>query len=145
MYEKLNTVTIGKKKIPIKCDLAVLVRLQEEYGTLKNFEQKLIGMNQVLDDNGDPVYETNADGIESLKFKITEPSLSVISFCLPMMVNEGRKQIEEQGEEYDFDYSEAFNEADFSISELAVELHTEYRRCFDRKKLKVSTRTATKK
>ena len=145
MYEKMNTVTIGKKKVPIKCNLAVLVRIQEEYGTLKEFEQKLIGMHPVLDKNGDPVYVTGADGSETLKFKTTEPSLKAITFCLPMMLNEGKKQAEEQGEEYDYDYSKALDDADFSIVEIAVELHNEYRRCFDRKKLKVSTRTATKK
>lgn len=141
----MNTVTIGKKKIPIKCNFAVLMALQEEYGTLKNFEQKLIGMVPILDKNGDPIYVTNADGIETVKFKTTEPSLKAIRFALPMMVNEGKKQTEEQGEEYDFEYSEAFDEADFSMIDVAVELHNEYRRCFDRKKLKVSTRTATKK
>ena len=88
---------------------------------------------------------TNADGIETVKFKTTEPSLKAILFVLPMMVNEGKKQIEEQGENYDFDYLEAFNEADFSMIDVAVELHNEYRRCFDRKKLKVSTRTPAKK
>ena len=145
MYEKMNTVTIGKKKIPIKCNLAVLMAIQEEYGTLKNFEQKLLGMIPVLDENGEPVYVTNSEGMETVKFKTTEPSLKAITFCLPKMINEGKMQTLKQGEEYDYEYSDAFNEADFSIIDIAVELHTEYRRCFDRKKLKVSTRTAIKK
>ena len=145
MYEKLNTVRIGNKKIPIKCDFSVLMMLQEEFGTLKNFEQKLIGLNPVLDKDGNEIYETNAEGVEAIKYKTTEPSLRAISIALPLMINEGRIQAEAQGETFDFDYKTAIAEADFSIIEVAVDLHSEYRRCFDRKKLKASTRTATKK
>ena len=145
MYEKLNKVTIGGKKIPIKCDFAVLQLIQEEFGTLKNFEQKLIGMVPVLDKDGNTVYETK-NGVETIKFKTTEPSLKAIALALPIMINEGKKQMEEQGEEpTDFDYKKAIAEADFSIIDVALEIHNEYRRCFDRKKLTASKRTATKK
>ena len=145
MYEKLNKVTIGGKKIPIKCDFAILQMIQDEFGTLKTFEQKLIGMVPVLDKDGNPVYETNANGIEALKFKTTEPNLRAIALGLTLMINEGKKQAEEQGEDpIDFDYKAAIKEADFSIIDVAVELHTEYRRCFDRKKLKASRQKATK-
>lgn len=145
MYEKLNKVTIGGKKIPIKCDFAVLQLIQEEFGTLKNFEQKLIGMIPVLDKDGNTVYETK-NGVETIKFKTTEPSLKAIALALPIMINEGKKQMEEQGEEpTDFDYKKAIAEADFSIIDVALEIHNEYRRCFDRKKLTASKRTATKK
>ena len=146
MYEKLNTVRIGNKRIPVKCDFNILQILQEEFGTLKNFEQKLIGMQPVLDADGNQVYEINSDGIEAIKFKTTEPNLHAIAVALPLMINEGKIQSEKQGESgIDFDYKTAIAEADFSIVEVAVDLHNEYRRCFDRKKLKASTRTATKK
>lgn len=146
MYEKMNTVRIGGKKIPIKCNFNVLQTLQEEFGTLKQFEQALIGMVPILDKNGDPIYETSPDGTESVKFKTTEPSLKAIAMALPMMINEGRLQAQAQGDDLpDYDYKSAIKEADFSIVDVAVDLHAEYRRCFDRKKLKVSTRTATKK
>lgn len=136
MYEMLNTVTIGEHKLPIKCDFNCLQILQESFGTLKNFEQKLIGLNPVLDKNGDPIYYINSAGEESIKFKTTEPSLKAIALALPMFINEGRQQAELQGEDAqkDFDYKAAIKEADFSIIDVAVELHTEYRRCFDRKK-----------
>ena len=146
MYEKMNTVRIGGKKIPIKCNFNVLQTLQEEFGTLKQFEQALIGMVPILDKNGDPIYETSPDGTESVKFKTTEPSLKAIAMALPMMINEGRLQAQAQGDDLpDYDYKSAIKEADFSIVDVAVDLHAEYRRCFDRKKLKVSTRTATEK
>ena len=146
MYEKLNTVRIGNKKIPIKCDFNVLQILQDEFGSLKTFEQKLIGMQPILDEKGDPIYEINADGVEAVKFKTTEPNLRAIATALPLMINEGKIQSEKQGESgIDFDYKTAIAEADFSIIEVAVDLHNEYRRCFDRKKLTVSKRTATKK
>ena len=144
MYEKLNTVRIGGKRFPIKCDFAVLQTIQENFGTLKQFEQKLIGMEPILDKDGNPIFETT-DGVETIKFRTTEPNLKAIALALPIMINEGKKQAEEQGEEIpDIDYKEAIREADFSIVEVAVDLHNEYRRCFDRKKLKASKRTATK-
>ena len=145
MYEKLNTVTIGGQKIPIKCDFAILQMLQDAFGTLKAFEQKLIGIDPVLDKDGDPIYEVDANGIESLKFKTTEPNLKAIALALPLMINEGKIQAESQGEEVpDFDYKAAIKEADFSIIDVAVDLHNEYRRCFDRKKAKASKQTRTK-
>lgn len=145
MYERLNTVRIGGKKIPIKCNFSVLQTLQEEFGTLKQFEQSLIGMVPILDEQGNPIYVTNPDGTESVKFRTTEPSLKAIAVALPIMIHEGKLQMEAQGEEMpDFDYKSAIKEADFILVDVAVDLHAEYRRCFDRKKLKVSTRTATK-
>ena len=145
MYEKMNTVRIGGKKIPIKCNFAVLQTVQEAFGTLKKFEQELIGMVPILDKNGDPIYEISPDGTESLKFRTTEPSLKAIALALPMMINEGRIQAQAQGDDLpDFDYKSAIKEADFSIVDVAVDLHNEYRRCFDRKKLTASKRTATK-
>ena len=145
MYEKLNTVTIGGKKLPIKCDFNILQILQENFGTLKQFEQKLLGMTPITDEFGNQVYETNSNGEEVIKFRTSEPSLKAIALALPMMINEGRQQAEAQGEELpDFDYKEAIKEADFSIIDVAVELHNEYRRCFDRKKLKASSRRVTK-
>lgn len=146
MYEKMNTVRIGGKKLPIKCNFSVLQRLQEEFGTLKQFEQKLIGMNPVLDEKGDFIYEINAAGQEVIKYTTSEPSLKAIGLALPIMINEGKLQAERQGDEIeDFDYKEAIKEADFSIIDVAVDLHNEYRRCFDRKKLKASNRTPIKK
>lgn len=146
MYEKLNTVTIGGHKLPIKCDFNILQVLQENFGTLRKFEQALIGMVPILDKDGNPQFEYSAEGEEIIKFRTTEPSLKAIALALPMMINEGRQQSIAQGDEPDdFDYKAAIKEADFSITEVAVALHNEYRRCFDRKKLRVSKRTATKK
>ena len=145
MYENMNKVTIGGKKIPIKCNFNTLQVFQENFGTLKQFEQKLIGMVPVLDANGDQIYEVNADGIEIMKFKTTEPNLKAIALALTTMINEGKIQAEAQGEDFiDFDYKQAIKEADFSIIDVAVELHNEYRRCFDRKKAKASKQTATR-
>ena len=146
MYEKMNTVRIGGKNLPIRCDFSVLQTLQDEFGTLRQFEQKLLGMIPIVDDNGEPIFVIGDDGTEQIKFKTTEPSLRAIAVALPIMINEGRIRAEEQGEEVeDFDYKEAIKDAEFSILDVSIALHTEYKRCFDGKKAKVSTRTATKK
>ena len=88
MYEKLNTVTIGGHKLPIKCDFNILQILQENFGTLKKFEQALIGMVPILDKDGNQIYEIDSQGNESIKFKTTEPSLKALAIALPTMINE---------------------------------------------------------
>ena len=146
MFEKLNTVTIAGKKLPIKCDFNVLKAIQEEFGTLREFEQKLIGMIPLKDEQGNILYDITEEGNEVMRFKTTEPSLKAIALVLPMMLKEGRIQANKQGDykNKEFDYMAAVRDADFSMVEVAVELHSEYKRCFDRKKLKAHKSTATK-
>ena len=146
MFEILNTVEIAGEKLPVKCDFNVLQVLQEEFGTLREFEQKLIGLVPIKDSEGNIIYETDNEGNESMKFKTTEPSLKAIALVLPLMLKEGRRQADAQGDytNKDFDYISAIKEADFDIVKLAIDLHTEYKRCYDRKKLKAHKSPATK-
>lgn len=147
MFEILNTVEIAGKKLPIKCDFNVLQVIQEQFGTLKNFEQKLIGINPKTDKDGNQIYKTDSNGEEVLDYTVTEPSLKAIAVALPLMLKEGRIQADEQGEtaNKDFDYMASIREADFSMVQVAIELHTEYKRCFERKKLKARRLNPTKK
>ena len=38
----MNTIELTGRKYPIKCDLLVLEKIQDKYGTIGEFEQKLM-------------------------------------------------------------------------------------------------------
>lgn len=142
MYEKLETVKIGGNLLPIKCNIGVLAYLQEVYGTLTKFEQKLIGMSPVLDKDGNTVYKS--DG--SISYSWTEPSISVIKETTPKFIREGIIQAEAQGEDYsNVNWEEAFEDFDFNYIEVALALNTEFQRCFHRKKKTMSSKGTQKK
>lgn len=131
MYEKLEKIVIGGNKLPIKCNIGVLAYIQEMYGTLSSFEQKLIGMRPILDKNGKYTYKP--DG--SVAYSLTEPSIEVIKNVTPLFIREGIIQAEDQGENYsEIEWNEAFEDFDFNYIEVALALNTEFQRCFHRKK-----------
>ena len=95
MIEKLNTITLSGQTFPFKCDNLVLEELQDEFGTLDDFEKKLNGWVPVLDENG--VHKKNDKG-EGL-FKVVEPSMKAINFALPLMIREGVEIANETADE----------------------------------------------
>lgn len=142
MYEKLEKVKIGDNELPIRCDINILGTIQEEFGSMITFEQKLIGMNPVMDKNGKPV--TKEDG--TLEYKIGEPSIHAIAYALPLFILEGIAQAEEQGEDYSgIDWRPALKDADFNYIEIALALYREFERCFKRKKKVTNTKSQSKK
>jgi len=83
--EKLNTLQIGKKKYPYKCDLYVLEELQNEYQNLFEYELKLKGMRPKFDSNGNRIFrEDGTFDYERIHFDI-----HAMNAILPLMVNEG--------------------------------------------------------
>lgn len=138
MYEKLNVVEIGGRKLPIKCNISVMAALQDEFGTLREFEMKILGMIPILDEDGNQKMIKNDSGYETPAFRSGEPNIRTLMFALPKFIREGIECAEEMGEDEliaEFDYKDAIKEADFSILDVALALHGEYRRCYDRKKL----------
>ena len=87
MDKKLNTVQLSGKEYPIKCSNYVLAQIQDEYGTISEFEKKLSGRIEMIDENGEPV--TNEEGLRM--YKKTEPSMKALNFALPLMVIEGTR------------------------------------------------------
>lgn len=82
---ELKRILIGGKTYPFRIDLNVLQHIQEEYGSINQFELDLIGVRQKKDADGMPVY--GEDGKAMLEF--TEPSIKAIITVLPMAINEG--------------------------------------------------------
>ena len=44
MFENLNTITLQGEKYPIRCDINVCEMLQDEFGSLAEFERRLLGL-----------------------------------------------------------------------------------------------------
>ena len=76
MIEKMTYIELAGGTYPIKCDLAVLEAAQDAYGSLTEFERKLLG----LPPETDKKKETKVS---------REPSMKTVRFILPLMVNEG--------------------------------------------------------
>lgn len=142
MYEVIEKVKIGNNELPIKCNIGVLAYIQETYKTISRFEQKLIGMNPILDKNGNFTYDENG----SIKYEWLEPNISVIKDVTPLFIREGIIQAEKQGEDYsNMNWEEAFKDFDFNYIEVALALNTEFQRCFHRKKKTMNSKATQKK
>lgn len=42
----INHIELSGVKLPIRCDMLVLEKIQEDYGDISEFENKLIGLNR---------------------------------------------------------------------------------------------------
>jgi len=85
MIEKINTITLGNTSYPFKCDNLVLETLQDEFGTLDDFEKKLNGWVPILNKDGEQKLDKEGKGL----FRVGEPSMKAINFALPLMIREG--------------------------------------------------------
>ena len=83
--KNLKRILIGTKTYPFKIDLNVLEHIQEEYGTIHQFEMDLLGYKFGKDEEGKQLYD--AEG-EPVLYK-TEPSIKAIKTVLPAAINEG--------------------------------------------------------
>ena len=142
MYEKLEKVKVGEYDLPIRCDINILGIIQEEFGSMMTFEQKLIGINPVKDKDGKPVIKE--DG--TMDYTMGEPNIHAIAFALPLFIIEGIAQAEEQGEDYsEVDWKPALKDADFNYIEIALSMYREFERCFKRKKKVTNTKSRSTK
>ena len=134
MIEKMTYIELAGGTYPIKCDLAVLEAAQDAYGSLTEFERKLLG----LPPETDKKKETKVS---------REPSMKTVRFILPLMVNEGLdlENAKEGGKRKHItggDLRELLT--DVNMFERADELHREFSRCFVTKNRKSTQGTAEK-
>ena len=126
MFEHMESVRLAEKEYPIKCDINVLIEIQEQFQTLNNFEMQITGVEIVKDENGSAVM--NNEG--KMLFKRVEPSIKAISKILPCML----KEAADAGENIDLKEAlSAIQNAQFELYETACKIHTEYSKCFERK------------
>lgn len=130
--DKLKKITLSGKTYPLKCDLNVLEKLQEQFGTINEFERQILGIRYTKDESGNQIY--TKDGTPLIR--VTEPSIKSIKAALICMIEEGLEieasakgsQLEEINE------SELIARCDMSYELLAKILHDEYKKCFVTKK-----------
>lgn len=126
MFEKLNHIELSGESYPIKCDLLVLEKIQDEYGDLSDFENKLTGFVPDIDEYGE--YVRNEEGL--LVGKRKTPEIKILRKMLIWMIEEG---MEIEGEKNELSKNEIMRKADMSPGELGQILHEEFNRCFQRK------------
>ena len=129
---KLNRIILGKKTYPIKINLNVLEYIQENYGSINQFELDILGLKNKVDEKGELLY--TEDG-KPVMYR-TEPSIKAIKAVLPSMINEGLSiEAEERGIEFvPLLDKDVFRECTISYELLAKKIHEEFARCFKTKK-----------
>ncbi len=140
MFEELKTIELSGEKYPIKCDLAVLEKIQEEFGDFKDFEDGLRIWVPVLDEYGNEVEDEK--GKIMTEFKL--PDIPTLSKALYFMVNEGEKIVaEEEGRAPVIRTREEIaRKADSGLAVIAMRLFDEYLHCFSVKNGKATQNQA---
>ena len=114
MLKELSYIKLSGETLPMKMDNLVLQEVQQEYGTLMNFEIKLVGAKAV----------TGQDGKVTLKQ--SEPDIGAANFVLPKMVREGYAVL---NEECTYSDKEIIRMIDLNPYVMADTIHEEYRKC----------------
>ncbi len=140
MFENLNTITLQGEKYPIRCDINVCEMLQDEFGSLAEFERRLLGLEFQRDAKGQIRTTVRPeDGRAVPDFKLTEPSIKAIRIAIKTMTQEGKLFALEQGDPVpDIDVDKAILNMQFDRGNVAKQLHEEYARCLEQKNVKTS-------
>lgn len=130
--EKLKRIMIAKKTYPMKCDLNVLEALQEEFGSVNEFERLLLGIRMKKDEEGRQLYTKDGEP----QIYIVEPSIKAIKAALPLMINEGLaiEAAEKGGVAEHVEDLDVIAGCDISFELLSRMIHEEYKKCFVTKK-----------
>ena len=63
--KKLRRIIIGDRNYPIKIDLNVLEHIQENYGSISQFEMDILGLKLTKDADGNLVYTEDGKAVDS--------------------------------------------------------------------------------
>lgn len=129
--EQLERIIIGGKSFPIKIDLNVLEKIQNDFGTINEFERKILGLNAVKDGEGKVLFENDKPVMMQV-----EPSITAIKAVLPAMINEGLAiEAEEQNRSWEpVSDRFVFENCKIPFDMLAEIIHKEFSKCFETKK-----------
>lgn len=137
MFEKVNHIELSGEAYPIRCDMAVLEKIQDKYGDLIAFEDLIYKFEPKLDDKGKPV--KNKEGLIIGTYGY--PKISAVNDALYWFVEEGL-DIEEPGKT--ISRKELIRNVDLPPIDLARMVHDEYVRCFERKNAQTPQNPETK-
>lgn len=136
MFEELKTIELSGKVYPVRCDLVVLEKIQNEFGSLDAFEKGIITWEPELDEKGEKVKDTKGNVVNKGKL----PDMQTLNTALCLMVNEGEEIQAEKEDRSPFLLSrdEIARRVDISPTKLALLLHDEFYRCFNPKNEKTT-------
>ena len=136
MFEELKFIELSGEKYPVKCDLVVLEKIQDEFGSLDVFEKKIYPWIPVLDEAGEKIRDENGN----VETEFQMPDIPTVNTALFFMVNEGEEiAAEKEGREpRSYSRNEIARKVDISPVSLALKLHTESYRCFELKNEKTT-------
>lgn len=126
MFEKVNYIELSGDSYPLKCDILVLEKIQEEYKNLTEFENNLTGFVPERDKDGEIV--KNEEGYMIGSYGI--PDAKTLRKALAWMVQEG---MEIESGQADITEIELARKVDMSPVELGRVLKNEFSKCFERK------------
>lgn len=146
MFDEMKKIVMQGKEYPIKCDLLVLEKLQHEFGSLNDFENGLITMEEIQEEKmaeeaGDLEQELQRElGVEpeekkeeeKKKYKVKFPDMKCVKAALYYMVNEGEEiEAEREGRTpVVYTREELGKMAGAAIIGIANQLHMEFYNCF---------------
>lgn len=129
---KLKRIMINGKTYPIKMDLNVLELIQEQYGTINEFERDILGLKFAKDEAGKQLFNEDNEPV----MIIGETSIKAIKVALPAMINEGLMiEADETGGTFQpVEEKYILRNCNVSYELLGRMIHEEFRRCFEVKK-----------
>lgn len=118
--EEMKHITLSGETFPVKCDLLVLEKLQDRYGDIWEFEEKII------------FWEKRDDG--KTYDKLPE-DIGAVNYALYLMVKEGIEIENETAEEKrtQLTMEQLIRKADVTPMEAARIVHDEFKECFKTK------------
>lgn len=128
MFEGLNYIELSGKSYPIKCDLVVLERIQDEFGSINDFEDRVMPWEPALDKEGKEKKGNNGKKL----FKARVPDIKAVNAALEFMVNEGEEitaEKEDRAPKF-LSRKELARRVDITPVTLADKLHQEFQKCF---------------
>lgn len=127
MYEHTEQVILGGVTYPIRCDINVLIEIQEQFESLERFELLLSGLEIVRNPDGRAVLDKEG----RVRFRKGQPSYRAVAAILPYMLKEGEAV---SGGKCDTAPAlEAVEAAAFDLEGVVAAMHREYSKCFERK------------
>lgn len=129
--DKLSYITLSGEKYPLRCGMEVLEIVQDKYGSIEEFENRLMLFERKKDENGEDVL--NEEGVPIGRYVI--PKISDLGDALHLMVTAGLEmEADLSGKETEsVTRKELLQKADMPPTVLGEILHAEMMRCFRRK------------
>lgn len=134
---EMNYIELSGEKYPIRCDMLVLEQIQDAFGDISEFENKLMGFKPLENEDGSARKdeEGRVIGISGT------PDIKALKFALCSMVKEG---VAADKKSEDVNEADLMRSVDMSPKELSEILHMEFMRCFKRKKQEPTQKTEEK-